>query len=703
MPAHPQPTNSLIHEVSPYLLQHAHNPVDWLSWGEAAFARAREEDKPIFLSIGYSTCHWCHVMAHESFEDEAVAAILNRDFVPVKVDREERPDVDRVYMLFVQTFSGSGGWPMSVWLTPELKPFYGGTYFAPDARYGRPGFSAVLKQVAAAWKEHRDKIEDSSREILLKLGEIAASSNPGSALGRDTADMAFQHFRRSFDARWGGFGNAPKFPRPSSLRFLTAYYALTGNGEALEMTAATLKGMAEGGVHDHLGGGFHRYSVDARWFVPHFEKMLYDQAQLAVSYLEAFQITGDPLFSRVAQDILDYVLRDMTNDAAAFYSAEDADSADPAAPGHKREGAFYVWTAREIEQLLDPRQAPVFCRRFGVQAAGNVTEDPHGEFTGQNILFESSPVASIAAENQMPPEAVSGILGQASEILFEARQKRPRPHRDDKILTAWNSLMISAFVKGYAVLGKEQYLEAATRAARFILDRLTTADGRLLRRGPAAGDTGPGGDMGIAGFLDDCAFFLNALLDLFEADPRPEYLDRALELASRELPRFEDPERGAFFSTTQADPSILLRIKDEYDGAEPSGNAAAIDALLRLAHLTGNEGYAARAERALAALAGRIAAQPTVAPYLLMAVCRNLTPPEHIVLRGADASAAKVRSHWSREVRQFRPFATVLALTDSQAAAIASRMPFVGTLPRQGEVSLSRCANFTCHLPEIVE
>jgi len=302
----------------------------------------------------------------------------------------------------------------------------------------------------------------------------------------------------------------------------------------------------------------------------------------------------------------------------------------------------------------------------------------------------------------VPAEAVSAILGRSSEILFEARRRRPRPHRDEKILTAWNSLMISAFVKGYTVLGKEQYLEAATRAARFILDHLTTADGRLLRRGPA-GNTGVGGDAGIAGFLDDCAFFLNALLDLFEADPRPEYLDRALELAVRELPRFEDIERGAFFSTTEGDPSILLRIKDEYDGAEPSGNAAATDALLRLTRLTGEEGYAARAERALAALAGRIAPQPTVAPYLLMAVCRHLTPPEQIVLRGADASAANLRSHWSRELHQFRPFATVLSLTDSQAAAIASRMPFVGTLPRQGQVSLSRCANFTCQLPEIVE
>jgi uncharacterized protein len=696
MPAHTQRTNSLIHEASPYLLQHAHNPVDWLSWGDAAFAKARENDKPIFLSIGYSTCHWCHVMAHESFEDEAIAAILNRDFVPVKVDREERPDVDRVYMLFVQVFSGSGGWPMSVWLTPELKPFYGGTYFAPDARYGRPGFASVLTQIATAWKENRGKIEDSSREILSRLSEIAASEHQGAALGRHTADTAFQQLRRSFDTRWGGFGNAPKFPRPSALRFLTAYHALTGNSEVLDMAAATLKRMAEGGVHDHLGGGFHRYSVDARWFVPHFEKMLYDQAQLAISYLEVFQITGDQLFGRVAQDILDYVLRDMTNEAGAFYSAEDADSADPAAPGHKREGAFYVWKASEIAQLLDPRQASLFCRRFGVQAEGNVAEDPHGEFTGQNILFESCPVDSVATEHQMTPEAVSAILGQASKMLFEARQMRPRPHRDEKILTAWNSLMISALVKGYAVLGKERYLEAATRATRFILDHHITADGRLLRRGLA-------GDAGIAGFLDDCAFFLNALLDLFEADPRREYLDRALDLAGRELPRFEDAERGAFFSTTQEDPSILLRIKDEYDGAEPSGNAAATDGLLRLARLTGNEDYAAKADRALAALAGRIDPQPTVAPYLLLAVSRKLTPPEHIVLRGDDASAAKLRSHWLREVSQFRPFATVLAVTDSQAAAIASRMPFVGTLPRQGEISLSRCANFTCQLPQIVE
>ena len=697
MPAQSPPPNSLIHEMSPYLLQHAYNPVHWLAWGEAAFQKAREEDKPIFLSVGYSTCHWCHVMAHESFENETIAAILNRHFVSVKVDREERPDVDRVYMLFVQAFSGSGGWPMSVFLTPDLKPFYGGTYFAPDARYGRPGFGSVLEQIATVWREKRDKIEESSRDILGRLEEMAAGQRDAGTIGRETADAACQHFRRAFDSRWGGFGAAPKFPRPAALRFLLAYHALSGSGEALEMTTATLRAMAAGGVHDHLGGGFHRYSVDARWFVPHFEKMLYDQAQLAVSYLEAFQITGETLFSSVAADIFEYVLRDMTNEAGAFYSAEDADSEDPLSPGHKREGAFYVWKANEIEQLLDRdrQQSSLFCHRFGVRAEGNVAEDPHGEFTGQNILFEEFSMESTAAEYRLPPEAVAQSTAGASEILFEARKQRPRPHRDEKILTSWNSLMISAFVKGWAVLGKQRYLEAAQRAAAFIMERLTTREGRLLRRALA-------GESGITGFLDDCAFFMNALLDLFEADPRPEYLERAVELADRELARFEDAGHGAFFSTTQEDPSILLRIKEEYDGAEPSGNAAAIDALLRLARLTGEASYSQRAERAMAALSGKVASQPTVAPYLLLAVCRHATPPEHIVLRGAESALEELRGHWLREAKAFRPFAIVLALTDSQANAVSSRLPFLGTLPRQSNITRHRCSDFTCELPEAI-
>ncbi len=382
-------TNALIDEKSPYLRQHAQNPVAWLPWGEAAFEKARKEDKPIFLSVGYSTCHWCHVMAHESFEDEGVAEILNRDFVPVKVDREERPDVDRIYMLFVQASTGSGGWPMSVWLTPELKPFFGGTYFPPDSRYGRPGFRDVLQHLARAWQQEREKVEGSSTQVVEQLRSIANSASAGTGPGPELFDAAFWQFRRMFDSKWGGFGNAPKFPRPVVLNYLLRYYSAKNNPEALDMVTATLRGMAAGGMHDHLGGGFHRYSVDERWFVPHFEKMLYDQAQLAVAYLEAYQVTHEPKFAATARDIFSYVMRDLTDPSGGFYSAEDADSPDPEDPSHSGEGAFYIWKKEEIERLLGERDAAVFCARFGVRDEGNVEQDPHGEFTGRNILYEA--------------------------------------------------------------------------------------------------------------------------------------------------------------------------------------------------------------------------------------------------------------------------------------------------------------------------
>src|ERR1700733_8102232 len=378
------PTNRLALEKSPYLLQHAHNPVDWYPWGEEAFAKARAEDKPLFLSVGYSTCHWCHVMERESFEDEATARTLNEFFVPVKVDREERPDVDRVYMLFVQASTGSGGWPMSVWLTPERKPFFGGTYFPPDNRYGRPGFKAILENLARAWKDDRARVEESGAKVVEQLKEYAAhGEGPGEA-GQPALDSAFYGFRRMFDSRLGGFGGAPKFPRPSVHNFLLRYYAATKNEEALDMVLLTLREMAKGGMNDQLGGGFHRYSVDERWFVPHFEKMLYDQAQLAISYVEAFQITGDAQYAQIARRTLDYVLRDMTDAGGGFYSAEDADSAvDAAHPHEKSEGAFYIWSAEEIRARV-PR-ADDFCRRDGVLEGGNVENDPHGEFTGKNI------------------------------------------------------------------------------------------------------------------------------------------------------------------------------------------------------------------------------------------------------------------------------------------------------------------------------
>ncbi len=373
-------TNALIHEKSPYLRQHAHNPVNWLPWSEAAFKKAREEDKPIFLSIGYSTCHWCHVMAHESFEDEAVAEVLNREFVPIKLDREERPDVDRVYMLFVQATTGGGGWPMSVWLTPDLKPFFGGTYFPPDSRYGRPGFRDLLEHLARAWKQDRESVEASGSNVAEQLRAMTVSAKAAPQPGKELFEAGFWQFRRMYDSRWGGFGGAPKFPRPVVLNYLMRYYAAEKNQEALEMVSHTLRAMAAGGMHDQLGGGFHRYSVDERWFVPHFEKMLYDQAQLAISFLEAYQATGEAGFAAVAQDIFSYVLRDLRDEAGGFYSAEDADSPDPEDPSHSREGAFYVWRQDEIEALLG-KDAAVFCARFGVEPNGNVDQDPHGEFT----------------------------------------------------------------------------------------------------------------------------------------------------------------------------------------------------------------------------------------------------------------------------------------------------------------------------------
>ena len=688
-------TNALIREKSPYLLQHAHNPVNWLPWGEAAFEQARRQDKPIFLSVGYSTCHWCHVMERESFESEAIAGILNQDFISIKVDREERPDVDRVYMYFVQAFSGNGGWPMSVWLTPALKPFFGGTYFPPDSRYGRPGFSSVLEQIAGAWRQNREKIESSSVEILEQLRRVAGeNASGGESLGRETLDLAFQQFRRSFDPRWGGFGGAPKFPRPVTLGFLFRYHALTGNQEALEMVTETLLAMARGGMHDHLGGGFHRYSVDQRWFVPHFEKMLYDQAQLAVSYLEAYQLTGEAVLAETARRLFAYVLRDMTDAEGGFYSAEDADSLETG-KGHKVEGAFYVWSAREIEQRLDRRQAALFSHRYGVQLEGNVVEDPHREFTGKNILSEVFTIESTAREYGAAEAEVRESLAAASRILFDARGERPRPHLDDKILTAWNSLMISAFVKGYAVLGEVEYLKAAQRAEGFIASQLfSRKTGQLLRRFRD-------GDADIPAFLDDYSLYLHALLDLFEVDPDPEYIERAFDIAKRGLSPFEDADEGGFFSTAAEDPAIVLRIKDEYDGAEPSGNAAAADALLRLAKLTGDVEYSKRAAGVFACLAKRISQQPTTAPYLLAAVGRHLAEPEQTVLRYEENTPA-IEEAVLRYRQEFKPYGVVLALSDSAAERLVTALPFLASLPREGQLTLYRCRNHSCDLPEVL-
>jgi uncharacterized protein YyaL (SSP411 family) len=664
-------TNHLIAEKSPYLQQHAHNPVDWYPWGEAAFEKARQEDKPIFLSVGYSTCHWCHVMERESFENEQLAALLNRWFVPVKVDREERPDVDRIYMTFVQASTGSGGWPMSVFLTPELKPFFGGTYFPPDNRYGRPGFGAILERIAEAWRNERGRIVQSSTDVIAQLTQYANAAGPSIGTpDKAVLDSAFQHFRRMYDSAHGGFGSAPKFPRPVVFNFLLRYYARSpsqeANQEALEMTIETLRAMANGGMHDQLGGGFHRYSVDERWFVPHFEKMLYDQAQLAISYLEAFQITRDPFYAKIARSTFDYVLRDMTHPEGGFYSAEDADSViDPANPKEKGEGAFYIWSAAELEQY------PQFASTYGVRRDGNVSDDPHGEFTGKNILYLRESL-DAAAEAELEP---------AKATLLAIRSKRVRPHLDDKILTAWNGLMISAFAKGAQVLDEPRYQSAAQRAANFVLTEMYDAKSGLLQRRYRDGEAA------IAGFLDDYAFFIGALLDLYEADFDPGHVEIAMALADKMRELFEDSGDGAFFSTAQGDSSLVLRMKDDYDGAEPSGNSAALIDLLRLAHFTDRAEYREAAERTLRALGPKITQQAVAVPQMLVGLDYALGPQSEVVIAGdAEEFLEHVRS-------RFLP-RTITLRTGARFFPAAGSMREI-----DGKPTAYVCQNYVCHLP----
>ncbi|MGE5489309.1 MAG: thioredoxin domain-containing protein, partial [bacterium] len=427
------PTNRLINERSPYLLQHAHNPVDWYAWGEDAFRKAREENKPIFLSIGYATCHWCHVMERESFDNKGTAEALNRDFVSIKVDREERPDVDRIYMLFLQAATGGGGWPMSVFLTPDLKPFFGGTYFPPEPRHGLPAFTEVLQRVADVWRKEQAQVIYSSADIIEQLTRHSQLQPVIAPVNPQVLDSGFYAFRRQFDTAHGGFGTAPKFPRVSVLDFLLRYHRRTGNVEALEMVFATLNAMAHGGIHDHLGGGFHRYSVDERWFVPHFEKMLYDQAQIAASYIEAFKVSNDAYYADVARATLDYVLRDLADPGGGFCCAEDADSPDPANPSHKREGAFYLWTADEIRATLGEPASARFMYQYGVQERGNVFYDPGREFAGRNILFEAHSVQDTARHFELDVEEMARSLAESRAALLAARNARPRPLRDDKV------------------------------------------------------------------------------------------------------------------------------------------------------------------------------------------------------------------------------------------------------------------------------
>jgi uncharacterized protein len=711
--------NRLAQEKSPYLLQHANNPVDWFPWSDEAFARARQENKPIFLSIGYSTCHWCHVMAHESFESAEVAAVMNREFVNIKVDREERPDVDRVYMTFVQATTGGGGWPMSVWLTPELKPFVGGTYFPPEDRYGQPGFTKVLERIAAAWKQGREKISEQGTKIIAALGEAAVAGivDPSHKLGAKTLDAAYQQIARSYDAHEGGFGVAPKFPRPVTLNFLTRVYARNPNSDsgkhALEMNLFTLRKMAAGGMHDHLGGGFHRYSVDAYWHVPHFEKMLYDQAQLAAAYLDAFQITRESLFEEVARDTLDYVRSEMTAKDGGFFSAEDADSEIPdrrgsnvggeaeTVGGHrpplekKAEGAFYVWAKDEVDAALG-ESAEVFNFHYAVKAGGNVPAggDPHGEFTGKNILIELGNIAATARHFGKDQAEVRESLAKARETLFTLRAKRPRPHLDDKIITAWNGLMISAFARGAQALNDPVYLDAAIRAAIFLSKDLYDSSRKVLFRNYREGRSA------VEGFADDYAFLIQGLLDLYEASFDVGWLRFAIELQETQDRLFFDGERGGYFSGTGNDPSILLRLKEDNDSAEPAASSVSALNLLRLAQIRNDSQFYERAEKTIDAFAPQIGHFASAMPQMLVALDLTLSEPRQIVIAG-DRDSAETRGLAAEVHRHFVPN-KVLLLADSgdgQRYLEEKLEALRGMRPVGGKSAAYICENFTCKAP----
>jgi uncharacterized protein YyaL (SSP411 family) len=691
--------NALANEKSPYLLQHASNPVEWYPWGEEAFAKARREQKPIFLSVGYSTCHWCHVMAHESFENPAIAKLMNESFVNVKVDREERPDVDRVYMTFVQATTGGGGWPMSVFLTPDLKPFLGGTYYPPEDRFGRPGFPTVLRRIADAWKNDRANVVEHSDTVLTQLREYAAATPDKSAEpGADNIRACLNQLTRTFDDELGGFGDAPKFPRPVALNLLFRVFAREGRESrdgkaALGMALETLRKMAAGGMHDHLGGGFHRYSVDRFWHVPHFEKMLYDQAQLACSYADAFQITRTAEFETIARDILDYVRRDMTDPAGGFYCAEDADSLLASGGTAHAEGAFYVWTKSEIGEALGEEAAALFNRFYGVEEKGNAPEgsDPQGEFTGKNILIQRMTLADAAKFSGRSEAQVATTLAESRAKLLALRSKRPRPHLDDKIMTAWNGLMISGFARAAQVFDDADYLKAAQRSARFVREKLVTKDGQLRRSfRQGAGD--------VPGFADDYAFFIQGLLDLYESDFDIEWLRWAVELQHKQDTLFWDDEQGGYFSVSGTDPTILIRMKEDYDGAEPSPNSVAALNLLRLSQMTGESALANRAKRTIAAFSQQLANVPSALPQMLCAVDAAGAKPRQVVFAG---TAEQVRP-LSRELhRHFIPNKIVLLAGGGDAQAwLAQRLEFLKTVtPMDGKAAAYVCEDFVCKLP----
>ncbi len=697
-----QHQNRLIHEKSPYLLQHASNPVDWYPWGEEAFEKAKKEDKPIFLSIGYSTCHWCHVMAHESFEDEAIAQKINEYFVPIKVDREERPDIDNIYMSAVTAMTGRGGWPLTVILTPDKKPFFGGTYFPPKAKWGSSGLTEVMESIHRSWSTNREQLITSSNTLTEMIKENIPQGGGTKVLTKELLKSAFQQYDRIYDDQYGGFGSSPKFPSSHNLSYLLRYWLRTQDNRVLDMVKQTLVQMANGGMYDHLGGGFHRYSTDQYWQVPHFEKMLYDQAILARTYLEAYQITKEPFFAQVAREVLDYCLRDMKDDQGGFYSAEDADSLDPdeysqvsVDPNQiheKKEGAFYVWRSEEIDSILEKRAAQVFKYYFGIRDSGNAKNDPHQEFIGKNIVFVERTVKQTADQFKISEKEVNEILKESKDKLFVQRKTRPVPHLDDKILTDWNALLISSLAFASRVLDDEKYKDAAIQSADFLLATMIDKRGRLLHRYRD-------GDAGIAATIEDYAFLTNALIDLYEATFDLKYLKHSISLSDQMIQYFWDEERHGFYFTASDAKELIFRQKEIHDGAIPSGNSMAALTMVRLSHITLDKKWEGYTDKLIQAFSDELLQRPSAYAQMLIAFDYSLGPSQEIVI--ASTKNEDIHNFVNPIFNLFLPNkVVVLNSTKKDSKGIVEIAPFIeNQKPKDDKTTVYVCENHVCKRP----
>ncbi len=676
--------NQLINEKSPYLLQHANNPVNWYPWGEKAFKRARNENKPIFLSIGYSTCHWCHVMAHESFEDPEIARMMNDTFISVKVDREERPDIDSVYMEVCMRLTGAGGWPLTIIMTPDKKPFFAGTYFPKEERFGRIGIKELIFSIKKQWEIRKEELHQTAEEITSILQQRLDNTHE-SELDDVILKVAFEELAQRYDSSYGGFGRAPKFPTPHNLFFLLRYWKRNCNKKALKMIEKTLQNMRQGGIYDHLGYGFHRYSTDHQWLVPHFEKMLYDQALISIAYLEAYQATGKELYAKVAQEIFDYVLRDMADPLGGFHSAEDADS-------EGEEGKFYVWTEKELNEILG-EEAGIAIEIFNIKENGNYLEEATREKTGKNILHLNKPLKKLTTELNISEKDLRTKIESIRQKLFLVREKRVHPHKDDKILTDWNGLMIAALAKGGGILNEMKYIEAAKQAVNFILTNMRSSEGKLLHRYRE-------GEADIPAYLDDYAFLIWGLLELYEASFDVQYLRNALSLNKSLLKHFWDNEGGGFYFVADNSEKLLVRKKEIYDGAIPSGNAVAMLNLLRLGRLTGNTNLEEKAVEIGRAFSMQINQSPAAHTYLLSTVDFTMMPTYEVVIVGQSHSDDTKEMIYTVRCAFIPNKVVIFRATDQESPDIDQLIGFSKNYDSLFDRATAYvCQNYSCKLP----